>query len=95
MDCYLVQRPLVDTRSQTSVLLGHEEKKLEATGDVEGGYSLDVKLPRYTPPWPSVLGVTVDKSYHGALAHPESDLLHSPMAGAEVTGRLSSGRIHH
>ncbi len=36
--------------------------------------------------------MNVDKSFHGAPTHPVIDLWNSPTAGAEVTGRLSSGR---
>lgn len=54
-----------------------------------------VKPLQCTPPWPSIQEVRMGTFSNGALAHPESDQVHSPMANVEAAVRLSSGRIHH
>ncbi len=91
LDCDFVECPVIDTRAQASVVLGHEER----------AWSSRVRWRANVTLLKSLFDILLHgllfregkwKVLNRTLTQPATDLWHSPMASAEVTGRLSSGR---
>lgn len=87
LDCDVVERSIVDTWPQASVLFLHKEARSRVR--LIDGCSLEPEPPRCILPWPSPPGWKGDRSFPLALTHSEADQWHSPMASVEAAWRLS------
>ncbi len=85
----VIQCLVIYTRPQAPVLFLRRKRIWKQQGTWKGGCTPVGEPPQCTPPWPSFLGVKVDKSFLWALTHPVADRSRSPMADEVEVVRLS------